>query len=447
MVAYSPAVLNENAHDGRLYIKAAHHGLLTGDREPLGYPLFLRALHAISHQLAFTISVQHALGLLTGVLLFMTARQLGVSPWLALVPAAVVWLGGDELFVEHAPLSESLFTPLLAATLYAGVRCLNDGSRWPVTAGALAAMLLAVRSVGLPLPLLMLAWVAVASWRIRLPMRRLLPLMVGGTLVVTLAYCALHDKATGSWSPVAAGSGWGLYSRAAEFADCRDFTPPRGTAMLCDPTPPSKRRGPDYYLYVGGPAHAAFGKPASHDPQVRAFALAAIIHQPLDFLGLVGTDVVRYVDPGFGRLREYDFIGPGGVAFPSGRPRLDPPTADAARAYYGPVSIPAKGAAEGLRHYQRVVRISGVLLAVLFATGLFGIGVTSGRHRWGMILALALALELLLYPAIKHASWRYALPAEGPIAVAAVVAAPALARRLAAALDLLRRGRVVGEGS
>lgn len=47
----------------------------------------------------------------------------------------------------------------------------------------------------------------------------------------------------------------------------------------------------------------------------------------------------------------------------------------------------------------------------------------SGRVRWGLVLLLALGLELLLFPALTHGEWRYAVPAEGPLAIAAVVAA------------------------
>jgi hypothetical protein len=431
MIAYPPAVLTHHVHDAADYIRAAHRGLVHGVQEPLGYPIFLRALHALSHQLAFTIGVQHGLGIVTGGLLFMTARRLGAGAWLAIIPAAVVWLGGDQLFLEHSPLSEPVFTSLLAATLYCGVRGLDGGPPWLLATGVLAVALLAVRSVALPIPLLVIAWVALARWRMRIPAWRSVVLVGGASVLATFAYAAVHREATGSWSVVAAGSGWNLYARAAEFADCRDFKPPRGTAVLCDATPPSKRGGPGYYLYHGGPAHDAFGEPASHDAQVRAFALAAIVHQPLDFLGVVGTDVVRYVDTGFGPTRQDDYVGPEGVAFPSGTPSLDPETRRAVTSYYGPVHQPAEGAAEGLRRYQSVVRVSGVVLAALLAIGLAGGATSSGRQRWGLILALALALalELLLVPALTGASWRYAVPAEGPAAVAAVAAAPMLGRR------------------
>ena len=39
-----------------------------------------------------------------------------------LVPAAVVLLGGSQIFLEHTPISETLFTFLMAAALYASAR-------------------------------------------------------------------------------------------------------------------------------------------------------------------------------------------------------------------------------------------------------------------------------------------------------------------------------------
>ena len=123
-------------------------------------------------------------------------------------------------------------------------------------------------------------------------------------------FCVLSSLRTVSvgWAPWASqalmrsslrtiveGSGWVLYARAAEFADCRRFTPPGGTAVLCDRTPQSRRRGPGYYLYLGGPGRAAFGGPVSHDGTVRRFALAAIVHQPLDYLANLESRELRFV--------------------------------------------------------------------------------------------------------------------------------------------------------
>lgn len=48
------------------------------------------------------------------------------------------------------------------------------------------------------------------------------------------------------WTPTGM---WNLYGRAAPFADCNEFTPPRGTRRLCEAKPPSQRGGPAQYVY------------------------------------------------------------------------------------------------------------------------------------------------------------------------------------------------------
>jgi hypothetical protein len=432
MLAYSPAVLGSASHDGAGYIRAARRGFEWGDFEPSGYPLFLRVVHVVSRRLDFAISVQHALGLATGVLLFLIVRRLAGPAWLGLVPAGIVWLGGDQLFLEHAPMSEALFTALLAAALYAGVRCLDGGWRWPLAAGALCAALLSVRTIGLLIPVVLLGWLAASRWRTHVPLRRGMAAALAAAVVVAVAYGTIRENATGHWSLVPQASGWVVYARAAEFADCREFNPPPGTAVLCDRTPPSSRKGPSYYLWWGGPAYEAFGGPAAHDGDVRRFALAAIAHQPLDFIELAGTDLVRYAAPDFRRARHPGFVGPEKVTFPSGRPDLDPKVQQEAAAYYGPRAARPQppGTAEGLRSYQRVVRVNGWELFVLLGLGLGGVFAAQGRVRWGLILLLAVGLELLLVPVLTYAEWRYAVPAEGPIACTAAIGAWLLAQRM-----------------
>jgi hypothetical protein len=136
------------------------------------------------------------------------------------------------------------------------------------------------------------------------------------------------------------------------------------------------------------------------------------------------------VVPDFGRIRYSDFVGPEGVTFPSGKPALDPQARQEASAYYGSVRPQSTGAAAGLRRYQSVVRIGGWELLALLMIGLGGAFAARGRVRWGLILLLAVASELLLVPVIIHAEWRFAVPAEGPITAAAAVGAWLLAQRV-----------------
>ena len=89
--------------------------------------MFLRLLHAIAPHLILVVLVQHALGLLAAVLFFLAVRRCGGPRGLGLAPAAIIALGGDELFLEHAALSEALFIFLLSAMLYCAVRASDGG--------------------------------------------------------------------------------------------------------------------------------------------------------------------------------------------------------------------------------------------------------------------------------------------------------------------------------
>jgi hypothetical protein len=423
LVGYYPAVLTPQVHDAAAYIRAARAGLDTGAQEPLGYPIFLRILHAISPHLAFAIAVQHVLGLATGALLFAALRRLSAPVWVSLVPAAVVWLCGDQVFLEHAPLSETLFTFLVAATTYAAARALAGGVWWPAVTGGLAASLLAVRTMGVPLPALVVVWLGLALWRLRIPWRKAVVAALSAAVLATAGYATLHDAATGRWTVLVDGSGWILYGRAAEFADCRDFAPPPGARVLCDSTPLAQRQGPEYYLYLGGPAHAAFGEPASHDSLVGAFSRAAIVNQPIDYLKLVGADLVRYVIPSFGRHRLGDYAGPSAIGFRLTRPEIDPPTGREVTAYYGRPSPPSPAGVKLMGDYQSVMRLSGAVVLALLILALAGTLAARGRIRWFMVLLLGISLDLIVAPALTHSEWRFVIPAEGPTAAAAALGA------------------------
>ena len=119
---------------------AARDELFKYAERPAGYPAFLRAVHLVTFDyFPATIVLQHLLGIASGLLVYATVRRLGASRPLALVPTAVVLLGGDLIFfTEHAVLSEALFTFLLTAALYAAVRALDERpALWAAGAGVL----------------------------------------------------------------------------------------------------------------------------------------------------------------------------------------------------------------------------------------------------------------------------------------------------------------------
>ena len=235
----------------------------------------------------------------------------------------------------------------------------------------------------------------------------------------------------------AGGSGWNVYMRAAQFADCTKFNPPAGTRVLCDHTAVSQREGPGYYRWLGGPAYRAFGVD-HHDRQVGEFALAAIVHQPLAYARLVFTDVVHYVDPEFGGVRLADFAGPVSVRFPAGIPVPDPALKAEITAYYGAVRSTLRPVSPLLHDLQGFLRLSGPMLLLAVAVALVGAFMSSGAERWGIVLMLGIALELILLPTLTAATWRYAVPAVGPLFAAAALGVRRLPLRIDVRLELPR---------
>src|SRR3712207_2599961 len=109
MSSYGPAFLGYP--DTSFYISAANHGEAEDPFRPGGYAAFLRAFHSLG--ITGTVLVQHLLGLATAALLYATVRRVGGSRVVALFPAAALALCGSQVMIEHALLSEPLFTFLL----------------------------------------------------------------------------------------------------------------------------------------------------------------------------------------------------------------------------------------------------------------------------------------------------------------------------------------------
>jgi hypothetical protein len=284
------------------------------------------------------------------------------------------------------------------------------------------------------LPAVVLVWLVLALIRSRRAWRGAVVSALGAAVLVTALYGVIRHEATGRWSAiVAGGSGWTLYARTAQFADCRQFRPPAGTARLCETTPPDKRPGPGYYLWLGGPGRAAFISPDLHDGLLKRFAVAAIVNQPVDYLDTVWTDLRRYVNPNVGPARADDFAGVETLNFPVRGPTIDPEARGQVLSYYGGFRPPSAAAVRRLYDYQRVFRVTGPLLFAFFLLSVAAVPLTRGTRRWGVLLLFGSATVLLLIPAMfLQAEWRYAMPALGPMAAVGAIGGWAIVARLAA---------------
>ena len=195
-----------------------------------------------------------------------------------------------------------------------------------------------------------------------------------------LAYAAVQDTQNGHFGLVQ-GGGWAAYSRAAPFADCRVFTPPKGTESLCDPRDARDRPGPDFYAWdARSPAVKAFKGPPFHSAEVGAFGKAAIKAQPKAYAEAVATDLWRYVDSDAGPDRYANGDTPAQLSLARRRLKAERPNVPAVEALYGDVEIRTTGAVSVLADLQRIVRVHGVLVLLALFLSLAGAVLARG-HR------------------------------------------------------------------
>ncbi|MGH3994711.1 MAG: hypothetical protein ACRDSN_19890, partial [Pseudonocardiaceae bacterium] len=178
---------------------------------PAGYPLFLRALHGLAPSLLLLVIVQHLLGLASAALSYCAIARTGAPRLLGLVPAAILALGGDIMFVEHAPISEALFIFLVTLGLYAAVRSqAGESLRWPAICGLALTLAATVRVVAVPLLLVVGLWVLAG---IALPLRRRLAILAVGAasaLALLGTYYAIQEREVGR-TGLSPNGIWNLY--------------------------------------------------------------------------------------------------------------------------------------------------------------------------------------------------------------------------------------------
>lgn len=439
MFTAAPALLGYP--DSYFYIRAAHHQLFSDPGHTAGYAVFLRVLHGIDPHLLVVVLVQHLLGVVTGVLLFLTVRRAGVRGWPAVLPAAVILLGGPVVLLEQAPMSETLFAALQAGMLYAAVRPLDGHPlAWGAGAGALAGLAALVRPVALiSLPFLA-AWLLIATHGHGRGLRRAAPAGIA-TLVAALllvGYVVVQDGQTGRPGLVQA-SGWYLYARAAPFAECGEFDPPPGTAHLCQRSEPSRRPGPNDYIFdAKSPAVKAYGSPytasASANAELASFGRAVVLHQPLDWLEQVATEELpRFVLSGR-QVREDQGMGYGALATTLATPPTKEMAVEAGASYRDADGSSGRHDLDPLRSYERWARLDGPLAALAILLAVAGLALARGRQRAVALLLVGVGVGGMLGSALSlFYDARYAIAAWGPLAAAAAIGVAALRPRLATA--------------
>jgi 4-amino-4-deoxy-L-arabinose transferase-like glycosyltransferase len=430
---YRPAVFS-NADSGRyIHFALEPPGLLNDPFGPTGYSLFLRVAHWISPHIGFTIVLQHVLGIASALLLYGAVRRLGCPRWPALLAPAVLLLSGEQVYVEHTILTESAFIPLLCGGLYCVARSTDSLHRrdaWLVAAGALLASAALVRTVGLVVLPIVLVWLllsARARWLLRL--RAVLPALV--PMVVVLGVYAILVAAQDGQSGLTDLSGWNTYARAAPFAECKDFTPPDGTAVVCETTPPAQRRGTLFYLWrKDSPARLAFGGPPRNSTTLGRFGRAAIVNQPFDYLKTVAHETERFVDPN-AAARPLGGAGPFRINLHLAR--TEGVINRIVNRLYRPVTLHVEGGVKTFEDYESDWRLSGVVPAAILGLSVLGAIFGLGRTRRGAALFAALGVAFVVFPAATLLYIdRYGLPAMAVLGAGAALGVAALATRLSA---------------
>jgi hypothetical protein len=399
--------------------------------------VFLKVVHFLSGSLGRTIAIQHLIGLALAVLVYAVGRRVGASRWIALLPAAILALSGDQLYFEHVLLSDGLFETTLVLACYCALRVTaanragspRSALGWAIAAGALASLSATVRTVGVVFACVLVAWLLVVGGPG--PRRRLATAGGAGLVCAALlvAYAFGQQSQTGVFGLTRFG-GWPLYARVATFADCAKFTPPNGTRGLCQTRPPSERlQGWAYEWTPASPAQRLFGPPPAGGGKLAAFARAVILGQPGDYLSAVSKDFVHYFTP-------EGWTGASQYSLDESSPSVTKANLLALRVNWGPVVVHVhESLARSLERWRGIVRIHPWMLALGALLGVPGILLAADRAtRDGLALLWASALSLLVGSvAATFYDFRFGVPPAILLVIVGARSAEVIAQRFGTA--------------
>jgi len=406
---------------------------------PAGYPSVLAVLRTICDELVFTIGAQHALGIVSGLLLVAAARRFGVPRPYHYLAGVVVWFGGDFIYFEHVLMTETLFIFCFSLCIYCTARSLQQqaGSvRWLLFAELAAAATTLVRWNALfvlALPLLTAVVRGGPAWRQRV---RTLALAAAPAVLLLGSYVAFSSWQ--GYSGTTDMNGWILYSRVGPFLDCNQTSADDDHPLVCESTAPATRLGPLYYSWVpSSPGRQAFPLTTDSSDDLMRLGIDAIVHQPVAYARDVSTDIVRlffwsfhHRDGSGQMLKVYDFD--------YRDPAVEERIADALSSKYDGAYVNARSV-HLLHNYQMLTRVRGWMMLLLTLVGAAAIvGAPRGRRTPALFVG-AIVAGLWLLP-ILTLTWdfRYALPGTAIVPLLALLLLPirqARRDRLALGLD------------
>jgi hypothetical protein len=242
-VAYRPALIYI---DTMKYLYNAYPGA-----DPVGYKVPLKLILAVSN-LETVAAIQHLLGLLIAVTIYLMLVRLRAPRWLAALGAAPVLLDAYQLQIEQTIMPDLWFEALIVAAI-AVLLLIQPGSgqRWKILgkqtpavrnvliAGLLLGLSATFRQVGEVLLLPVLAYLVVAGGGWRAILTRSVA-FTAAFAVPVLTYMTGSYHITGHFWLDSTSLSVSTYSRMATAADCATLRIPDYERPLC---PNARQRG------------------------------------------------------------------------------------------------------------------------------------------------------------------------------------------------------------
>ena len=417
-LAFRPALLTA---DSFLYMQGAVTGRL-GVIRPSGYSFLLFFFKHLPHPLLLVTTLQHLMGIAIAVIVYALLRYWGLPGWGASLAALPTLFDAREIALESYILPDTVFCLAVLVTV-ALLLTRRTPRLWQcAAAGLLMAYASILRGNGIPLVVIVAAFMLIrrVGWRALGAAAVAFVLPVAGYLLAFHAQNGTYNLTT--------SDGLFLWSRTTSFANCAIIKPPPDLRPLCPnreksvPVQPAaswsisrllSEPTPADYLWAGDAwwrtdAHPGIN-PANNKLGER-FAIDAITAQPLDYLRVVGRDVL---------LTFVATDRPQGGAYMTftARPRIP------VLPWYYRDDIRAYAGTAGNSHavypyaffvllYQQPVIFPGLLFLLVLLAGL--VGVVRAWRRWGGMAALpwALAAVSIVSPALLTQSlYRYVIVA------------------------------------
>jgi hypothetical protein len=435
--AYRPALF---------YIDSIKYLYNADGNDPEGYKAPLRAILFVAN-LNAVVAVQHLLGLVMAVVIYVLLLRRGASRWLAALAIAPILLDAYQLQDEQTIMPGTFFAALIVAGIAILLWQPRPGWRRVIVAGLVLGTSATVAQVGEALILPAAVYLLAAGGGWRQATIKTAALCAAFALPI-LAYCTGSYLLTGDFFLSHTGV-TSFYGRTAAVVNCATIRLPAAERPIC-PTRAEQARGNDWLEYnPRSPVQALYRDlpRAEVDRLVTGFSHSVLTQQPLRVLAGYGRDVVklfaltRHTRPGDPPISRWQFQR----TFPYLSPHATRQVVTHAVEQFGG-GLPAvwRPLAAFLRSYQLDGGYTpGPLLALCTVTGLIGSAVALRRRldprtrqlALGCLLCFLSAVSVLLVSDLFVFSWRYQLPA-----LVTLVPAGALGIAVLARLVKIRRG-------